>query len=98
MIFRSRRSRRARQSAHHEHELHCTSLCCAKSGQQLCVTRLCGGENECAKLRELGVREGANVTVLRHGSPVLIRVEGARFGIGQGAASNVLCDIVSPDA
>ncbi len=92
MIFRSRRAKN--RNAHHEHELHCTSLCCAKSGQQLCVTRLCGGETECAKLRELGVREGANLTVLRHGSPILIRVAGARFGIGQGAATNVLCDIV----
>lgn len=89
------RSRRAAQNAHHNHEISCTSLCCAKSGQQLCVTRLCGGEIECAKLRELGVREGADVTVLRHGNPILIRIDGARFGIGQGAATNVLCDIVS---
>lgn len=92
------RSRRAQEDAHHEHELHCTSLCCAKSGQSLCVTQLCGCENECAKLRELGVREGASIDVLRHGNPILIRIDGARFGIGQGAATNVLCDIVSAEA
>ncbi len=92
MIFRSRR---AKIAAHHEHEIGCTSLCCAKSGQNLCVTRLCGGANECAKLRELGVREGALVTVLQHGTPILIRIDGARFGIGQSAAENVLCDVVS---
>ncbi|PQV65413.1 Fe2+ transport system protein FeoA [Abditibacterium utsteinense] len=92
MIFRSRRA--AKALAHHEHEIGCTSLCCAKSGQSLCVTRLCGGANECAKLRELGVREGALVTVLQHGTPILIRIDGARFGIGQSAAENVLCDVI----
>lgn len=95
MIFRSKR---IASDAHHQHELTCTSLCCAKSGQRLCVKELCGAEIECAKLRELGVREGANITVLRHGSPILIGIEGARFGIGQGAATNVLCDVVTGDS
>ncbi len=94
MKFRSRRAV-AKAAAHHEHEIGCTSLCCAKNGQNLCVTRLCGGQSECAKLRELGVREGARVTVLQHGTPILIRIDGARFGIGQSAAQNVLCDIVN---
>lgn len=91
MIFRSHR---ARAKAHHEHEIGCTSLCCAKNGQNLCVKRLSGCATECAKLRELGVREGAHVTILQHGTPILIRIDGARFGIGQAAAQNVLCDIV----
>ena len=91
------RSRRAKIDAHHEHELNCTSLCCALSGQNLCVARLCGAENECAKLRELGVREGAQVEVLRQGNPVLIRIDGARFGIGQGAAQGVFCDILGAE-
>jgi Fe2+ transport system protein FeoA len=95
MIFRSSR---AASDAHHEHELSCTSLCCAKSGQKLCVRQLSGCENECAKLRELGVREGANITVLRHGSPLLIGIDGARFGIGQGAANHVLCDILGAES
>ncbi|RYG65315.1 ferrous iron transport protein A [bacterium] len=95
MIFRSNR---VASDAHRQHEINCTSLCCAKSGQKLCVRELCGAEMECAKLRELGVREGANITVLRHGSPILIGIDGARFGIGQGAATNVLCDIVQADS
>jgi Fe2+ transport system protein FeoA len=93
MIFRSRRAS-VKTAAHHEHEIGCTSLCCAKNGQNLCVKRLCGAESECAKLRSLGVREGAHVTVLQHGTPILIRIDGARFGIGQSAAQNVLCDVV----
>lgn len=100
MFFRSRRAK-ALSDTRHQHELHCTSLCCAKIGQNLCVTQLCGAEGECAKLRELGVREGANVTILRHshgGHPILIAVDGARFGIGQSAATQVLCDIVAPQS
>ena len=92
MIFRSRR---AKIAAHHEHAIGCTSLCCAKNGQNLCVTQLCGGANECAMLRELGVREGALVTVLQHGTPILIHIDGACFGIGQSAAQNVLCDVIN---
>ncbi len=93
MIFRSLRAA-SKADAHHQHEIGCTSLCCAKNGQNLCVTKLCGGAGECAKLRELGVREGAHVTVLQHGAPMLIRIDGARFGIGHSAAQNVLCAVV----
>jgi Fe2+ transport system protein FeoA len=55
---------------------------------------LCGCEHEAAKLRDLGVREGATVTVLRDGDPLLVRVDNARFGIGRVAAQNVLCDLL----
>lgn len=98
MIFRTRRALQ-KAVAHHEHEIGCTSLCCAKNGQKLCVTRLCGLAGESAKLRELGIREGAHLTVLQSSTPgktpMLIRIDGARFGIGQSAAENVLCDIVN---
>jgi len=82
--------------AHHdaEHEVHCTSLCCAKRGETVLVTSLCGCEDAAAKLRDLGVREGVRVTVVRDGDPLLVRVDGARFGIGRVAAMNVLCNFV----
>jgi Fe2+ transport system protein FeoA len=82
-------------SAHDQHKLDCTSLCCAKSGSRVCITEMCGCEHEAAKLRDLGVREGAVVTVVRHGNPLLVRVDGARFGIGEAAAMNVLCEYVT---
>lgn len=94
MIFWNKRSK----DDHHEHELHCTSLCCAKRGESVCVTQLCGCEQEAAKLRDLGVREGALVTVLRDGDPLLVRVDNARFGIGRVAATNVLCEYVNKGA
>ncbi len=93
-MFKRLLLRRPLRDAHHEHKLHCTSLCCARSGARVCVTELCGAEDEAAKLRDLGVREGAQVTIVRAGNPLLVRVEGARFGIGEAAAQNVLCQYV----
>ena len=93
-LFLRRPLRQARHDAHHEHKAHCTSLCCARSGARVSITEICGCEAEAAKLRDLGVREGAQVTVVRAGNPLLVRVEGARFGIGEAAAQNVLCEYV----
>ena len=85
---------REQHEEHHEHELDCTALCCAKNGQCAVVARLVGDENEAERLRDLGVREGAIVTVLRDDDPLIIKVDEARFGIGRTAAMNVLCQIV----
>ena len=83
-----------KQSAHAEHEVDCTSLCCAKTGSTVCVTEICGCELEASKLRDIGIREGAIVKVVRHGNPILVRIEDARFGVGEIAATNVLCEYV----
>lgn len=84
---------RRRQREHEEHEAGCTALCCARNGQTLCVLRLVGEAREAACLRDIGLREGANVTVVRHGDPLLVRVGDARFGIGRAAAERILCDL-----
>lgn len=77
---------------HQEHELNCTSLCCGQSGATLQVTALAGDETEAARLRDLGVREGARVTILRDGDPLMVKVDNARFGISRAAANNVHCE------
>ena len=56
---------REQQEDHHAHELDCTALCCACNGQCAVVARLVGDESESERLRDLGLREGAIVTVLR---------------------------------
>ncbi len=89
--------RAAKKAAHHDHKTRCTSLCCARPGARVCVTEICGCEVEACKLRDLGVREGAVVSLLTHGDPILVRVDGARIGIGELAAQNVLCEYL-PDA
>ncbi|HEX8552426.1 MAG TPA: FeoA family protein [Abditibacteriaceae bacterium] len=82
-----------RAHAHQQHELHCDSLCCASRGQSARVLGFNGCENEAAKMRDLGVREGAIVTVFRDGETLLVGVDDARFAIGRAAAQNVLCQL-----
>jgi Fe2+ transport system protein FeoA len=86
-----RAARRQRQNEHEEHEVNCTALCCARSGQSACILHLVGEAGEAARLRDLGLCEGARVTVLRDGDPLVVRAGDARFGIGRAAAMNVLC-------
>lgn len=87
------RAKSKKQDAHAEHELHCTALCCAKHGEWANVVELVGEATEAARLRDLGICEGATVQVLRDGDPLIVRVADARFGIGRAAAMNVLCEI-----
>lgn len=95
MFFRfSRRPAASHHDAHAQHKMSCTSLCCARSGSRVEVVEVCGCEHEASKLRDLGLREGAVVTIVRHGDPLLVRVDNARFGIGEAAAMNVLCEYV----
>jgi len=86
------RGRAAKQSAHDDHKTSCTSLCCARPGARVCILEICGSELEACKLRDLGVREGAVVSLLSHGDPILVRVDGARIGLAESAAQNVLCE------
>ena len=79
------------QLLHQEHELNCTSLCCGKRGDALQVMALTGDDNEAARLRDLGVREGARVTILRDGNPLMIKVDNARFGVSRATANHVQC-------
>jgi Fe2+ transport system protein FeoA len=85
---------REKQEDHHAHELDCTALCCACNGQCAVVARLVGDESESERLRDLGLREGAIVTVLRDGDPLVVKVDEARLGIGRSAAMSILCQIV----
>ena len=82
------------QQAHEEHEENCTALCCALSGQSADILYFVGDAGEAAMLRDLGVREGARVTVVRDGDPLVVKVDNARFGIGRSAATQVICRIV----
>lgn len=94
--LRAHKRRRAQQvQLHHEHELHCTSLCCGKRGDSLQITELVGCEHEASRLRDLGVHEGATVTILRDGDPLMIKVDNARFGLSRAAATNVHCEFCS---
>ncbi|HEX8236787.1 MAG TPA: FeoA family protein [Abditibacteriaceae bacterium] len=83
-----------KQLEHEMHEAHCSALCCARSGQSARVLSFARECSEAARLREMGICEGATVTVLRDGDPLVVRVDDARFGIGREAAMRVLCDLI----
>ena len=83
-----------KRDEHADHELHCTSLCCAHNGQRARVLDLVNDCDEAARLRDLGLHEGATVTILRHGDPMVVRVDDTRFGIARKAAEKVLCELL----
>lgn len=85
---------REKRAQHHEHETHCAALCCARSGQCAVISHINCCAAEAARLRDLGLREGAIVTVVRDGDPLVIGIDDARFGIGRSAAMNILCQVV----
>ena len=86
--------RKKKEQEHAHHEAQCSALCCARNGQQARVLRFATECQETARLREMGICEGATVTVVRDGDPLVVRVEEARFGIGRQAAMRVMCDLL----
>lgn len=96
-----RSSWRKVRSHHHSHADHshadhshagCHALCCARSGD--CV-RICGFAEAChhaARLREMGLREGVRLQVLRDGDPLIVRVDDTRLAVGRDAAEQISCE------
>ncbi len=78
----------------HQHAQQCTALCCARAGQCVRIEQLCNDAGEAARLRDLGLCEGARVEILRHGHPIVVRVCDARFGLAHAVAEKVLCSAV----
>lgn len=77
-----------------EHRASCSALCCASRGDCVLVRFLLGSAPEAARLREMGLCEGARVQVLRHGNPIVVRVADSRLGLAHAVAERVL---VVPD-
>jgi Fe2+ transport system protein FeoA len=95
-LTRRAERRRAARDSHQQHEIVCSSLCCARHGQ---CARILAFADDCAhcdaaRLREMGLREGATVRVLRDGDPLMVCVENARFGIARSVAMRVYCDLL----
>ncbi len=77
-----------------EHRANCSALCCANRGDCVLVRFLLGNASEAARLREMGLCEGARLQVLRHGNPIVVRVADTRLGLAHAVAERVL---VVPD-
>lgn len=60
------------------------------AGQTAVVESVLGGTEEAHRLREMGLRDGATIEMLRPGSPCLVRLGGQKLGIRSESLHNVL--------
>jgi Fe2+ transport system protein FeoA len=80
----------AKAAGGHASDADCTALCCATRGESVCVRALLGCAAESARLREMGLCEGARLQVLRKGNPLVVRVADSRLGLAHAVAERVL--------
>lgn len=65
-------------------------LSIVKEGEQVRVTALAGGRGIHRRLRELGISEGTELTVVQNvGGPVIVKVGDSRMGLGRGVAEKI---------
>ena len=62
----------------------------ARAGATVRVVRLEGQEPVCARLREMGFCEEAEVRVLNNSASVVCQVCGSRVGLSRGLAGSIL--------
>lgn len=75
-------------SCHHEGCI-CHPLSAARRGEALVVRHLIGGSEDCQRLREMGIREEASVSVVCSGGAVIARVQGAKICLSRSMAEAV---------
>lgn len=64
-------------------------MCDCARGARVCVRALEGDAAECARLRALGLVEGAEVDVLETGIVWVLRVRGARLALARAVAERI---------
>jgi len=70
-------------------------LCLLPAGQLAEVHTVSGQTSHVRRLEELGIRDGAQLEIVRHGSPCIIQLEGSKICFRDGELLQVL---VSPKA
>ncbi len=72
------------------------SLDAVPEGKTVRVVEILAGPGAGLRLRELGIREGSLVRVMRNSGigPIVIETEEGRFAIGRGLANKVMVDEV----
>jgi len=61
-----------------------TSFC---DGCALKIYSVCGGAQE--RLRDMGIREGACVEMIKNSEDLIVRIEGCRIGLRRDMAVNI---------
>jgi ferrous iron transport protein A len=70
-----------------------------ENGQKARIVRISGGGQMRGRLMTMGIREGAEITIVNqpsHRGPVVISVSGTQFALGHGVASRVIAEPVNP--
>lgn len=68
----------------------CQPLTTARRGESLVVRHLVGGHDDRRRLREMGIREQAFVSVVCAGGAVIAQVQGAKICLSRRMAETVL--------
>jgi Fe2+ transport system protein FeoA len=77
------------------HDAHAVPLTMLRPGQSAVVEAVLGAGEFAHRLREMGLRPGARVQMVRPGAPCLIRLDGLKLGI---RADEVAAILVRPRA
>ena len=68
-------------------------LCRLRAGQSGCVGQVLGTCDVVHRLREMGLYDGAQVQMIRPGSPCIIRLHGQRFGFRMDDCAHVMISV-----
>ena len=66
-----------------------------REGKRVRVLQIIGGWGMISKLREMGIYEGKEITVVRNSiGPLIVDVDGSKVVIGRGMADRILVEEV----
>ena len=68
-------------------------LCRLRAGQSGCVGKVVGTCDVVHRLAEMGLYDGAQVEMIRPGSPCIIRLHGQRFGFRMDDCAHVMISV-----
>ena len=63
------------------------------TGQTGCIRRVTGNANTVHRLAELGMRPGAQLEIVQHGSPCIIRLGNCKYCFRDGNSLDVLVQV-----
>ena len=66
------------------------------AGQRARIDQVVGRPEEVHRLQELGMRVGKSVEMLQHGSPCIVRLDGAQFAFRDHDGFRVLVKLGEP--
>jgi len=71
-----------------------TPIIYAKTGEELELFRIIGGKGVVRRFSEMGIYPGVHLRIVSNpgAGPIIVEVNGIRFGLGRGIASKLLAN------